>query len=133
VPVTVFVRHKKWQEFREFVISYAQQQTGGKLYQSIVHPDLADIPYDLQDHNCQDLMEAIKRHLGQKRGVMLDIGANLGFFCPKFEDLGYHCCAIEQDPATFRILEKIRIAENKKFEVINKSIFEAEFIKKHEI
>lgn len=126
VPVMVFVRHKKWQEFREFVFSYAQQQTRGKLYQPIVHPDLADIPFY---HGCQDRLEAIIRHLGKKRGIMLDIGANLGFFCHKFEDLGYHCYAIERDPATFRILEKIKIAENKKFEVINKSIFEVKFIK----
>jgi len=72
---------------------------------------------------------AIKDHLGKKKGVMLDIGANVGFFCHKFEDLGYYCYAIERDPATFRILEKVKIAENKKFEVINKSIFEVEFIK----
>lgn len=129
VPVMIFVRHKKWQEFKEFVLSYAQQQKSGKIYQPIVHPDLADIPYELEDHNCQDLMETIKHHLGQKRGVMLDIGANLGFYCHHFEDLGYHCYAIERDPATFRILEKIKIAENKKFEVINRSIFDVEFVK----
>jgi hypothetical protein len=128
VPVMVFVRHKEWQEFREFVISYAQQK-GGKLYQPIVHPDLADVPYQLQAYNPQDLIEAIKSRLGKKRGIMLDIGANLGFFCHKFEDLGYQCYAIEQDPAIFQILEKIRIAENKKFQAINKSIFEVEFIK----
>ena len=125
VPVMVFVRHKKWQEFREFVISYAQQREG-KLYQPIVHSDLADIPFH---HICQDRLEAIILHLGKKRGVMLDIGANSGFFCHKFEDLGYQCYAIEQNPAAFRILEKIKIAENKKFEAINKSIFEVDFIK----
>jgi hypothetical protein len=129
VPVTVFVRHKEWQEFREFVFSYAQQQTKGKLCQPIVHPDLADVPYDLDALNCPDLMKAIKHHLGKERGIMLDIGANLGFFCHKFEDLGYHCYAVEQDPPTFRILEKIKIAENKKFEAINRSIFEVEFVK----
>jgi 2-polyprenyl-3-methyl-5-hydroxy-6-metoxy-1,4-benzoquinol methylase len=131
VPVMVFVRHKKWQEFREFVFSYAKQQRRGRLYQPIVHPDLADIPYyDLEGHNCEDIMKAIKLHLGPEKGVMLDIGANIGFFCHKFEDLGYQCYAVEKDPITFRILEKIKIAENKKFEVINKSIFEIELIKK---
>ena len=125
VPVMVMVRHKKWWEFRKFVISYAQQ-IGGKLYQPIAHPDLADIPFH---HICQDRLEAVIRHLGKKRGRMLDIGANLGFFCHKFEDLGYQCYAIEPDPATFRILKKIKIAENKKFKTINKSIFEVEFIR----
>ena len=130
VPVMVFVRHKKWQEFRQFVVSYARQQRRGRLYQPIIHPDLADIPYyNLEGHNCENIMKAIQLHLEPREGVMLDIGANLGFFCHKFEDLGYQCYAIEIDPVTFRILEKIRIAENKKFETINKSIFEVEFIK----
>lgn len=133
VPVMVFVRHKEWQKFREFVVSYAKQQKRGRLYQPIVHPDLADIPYyDLEGHNCEDIMRAIKLHLGPEKGVMLDIGANIGFFCHKFEDLGYHCYAVESDPVTLRILEKIKIAENKKFEVINKSIFDLEFMKKTE-
>lgn len=128
VPVMVFARHKKWQEFREFVFSYAKD-IGGKLYQPIVHPDLADVPYALQDHDCHDLMGEITHHLGQNRGAVLDIGANLGFFCHKFEDLGYRCYAVERDPVTFRVLEKVKIAENKKFEVINKSIFDVDFIK----
>jgi 2-polyprenyl-3-methyl-5-hydroxy-6-metoxy-1,4-benzoquinol methylase len=126
VPVMVFVRHKKWQEFRNYVISYAQKQPRAKLYQPIVHPDLSDIPYDLEDHNCQDLMEAIQHHLGKNKGTLLDIGANVGYFCHKFEDLGYHCFAVEQDLASFEILRKIRTAEGKKFEVINKSIFDVD-------
>jgi 2-polyprenyl-3-methyl-5-hydroxy-6-metoxy-1,4-benzoquinol methylase len=131
VPIMVFVRHKEWQKFREFVVSYAKQQKRGRLYQAIVHPDLADIPYyDLEGHNCEDIMRAIKLHLGPEKGVMLDIGANIGFFCHKFEDLGYHCYAVESEPIVFRILERMKIAENKKFEVINKSIFDVELIRK---
>jgi 2-polyprenyl-3-methyl-5-hydroxy-6-metoxy-1,4-benzoquinol methylase len=133
VPVMVFVRHKKWQDFRDFVVSYAKQQKRGRLYQPIVHPDLADIPYyDLEGHKCEDIMKAIKLHLGPRKGVMLDVGANIGFFCHKFEDLGYQCYAVEKDPITFRILEKIKIAEKKKFETINKSIFDVEFIRNME-
>jgi len=131
VPVMVFVRHKEWQAFRKYVFSYAQEG-GGKLYQPIVHPDLADIPYDQYAHNYQDLMAAIEHHLGKKTGVMLDLGANQGFFCHKFEDLGYRCYAVENDPVVFRILQKVKIAENKKFRAINKSIFDVEFIKKME-
>lgn len=129
IPVMVFVRHKKWVEFRKFVIQYAKQQPKGKLYQPLCHPDLEDIPYE-ESHDWVGLMEVIKRHLGKKRGIMLDIGANLGFFCHKFEDLGYKCYAVESDPVAFRILEKVKIAENKKFEAINKSIFDVEFVKK---
>jgi len=128
VPVTVFVRHKKWQEFRDFVISYAQHQKEGMLYQPIIHPDLADIPHATETHDYSGLMVAIKQHLGKESGVMLDIGANVGYFCHKFEDLGYKCYAVEQDSIVFQILKKIRTAENKKFEAINKSIFNVGFI-----
>lgn len=130
VPVMVFVRHKKWQDFREFVISYSKRQPTHKLYQPIVHPDLADIPYDRDAHDCEDLMKSIEHHLGKSKGVMLDVGANLGFFCHKFEDLGYQCYAVEKDIAAFQILERIRIAENKRFTAINRSIFEVELVRK---
>jgi len=125
IPVMVFVRHKEWQRYREFLISYAQEQRG-KVYQPLVHPDLADIPFH---HNCSDRFEAIVPHLGNKRGIMMDIGANTGFFCHKFEDLGYECYAIEYSPEIAQIAEKIKIAENKTFKIINKSVFELELNK----
>jgi 2-polyprenyl-3-methyl-5-hydroxy-6-metoxy-1,4-benzoquinol methylase len=132
VPVRVFVRHKEWNAFRQFVISYTQNSCHlkkGKLYQPIVHPDLADVPYDLTDHDCEDLMQAISQHLGQKEGTMLDLGANIGYFCHKFEDLGYRCFAVETDPATIKILKRIKVAEKKKFEIITTSILELTFSK----
>ena len=126
IPVMVLVRHKKWQDFREYIYSYVQDH-GGKLYQPIIHPDLSDIP---SYHKSSDRFKAISSHLGKKRGVMLDIGAYLGYFCHKFEDLGYQCYAIEYSPELVQIAEKIKIAENKKFKIINKSVFELEFYKK---
>jgi len=130
VPVMVFVRHKKWQEFRESVVYYAKHNrcAKGTLCQPIVHPDLADIPCECE-RDFFEVQAAISNHLGRRTGTMLDIGANLGFFCHKFEDLGYECYAIENDPATIEIMEKIRIAEGKNFKIINKSIFEADFVK----
>ena len=129
VPVMVFVRHKKWQDFKKYVVSYSKLEKTGKLYQPIVHPDLADVPYDLDAHDCHNLMKVLEGHLNKPRGLMLDIGANIGYFCHRFEDLGYQCYAVEKDPAVFQILERIKIAENKKFETINKSIFDVGFIK----
>jgi hypothetical protein len=129
VPVMVFARHKKWQDFREYVLSYTKQQKKGNLYQPIVHPDLSDIPYDVYAHDPYDLMDVITTHLSKKGGTMLDIGANIGFYCHKFEDLGYHCYAVENDSALVPILEKIRIAEKKKFIVVNQSILNVKFPK----
>lgn len=127
VPVRVFARHKKWQELRKFVINYLQNEDEqGSLYQPIVHPDLQDISVQ-PDNRCQETMDAIESHLTSgKSGTMLDLGAYTGFFCYKFEDLGYQCYAIEKDPNTFRILEEIKDAENKKFVTLNKSVFEVD-------
>jgi SAM-dependent methyltransferase len=125
VPVTVFIRHKEWQAFRDFLFAHARR-LGGQLYQPPVHPDLVDIPHNMEH---EDLWKAIKLHLGKETGVMLDIGANIGFFCHKFEDLGYQCYAIERDPILCQIMKKIKKAENKKFQIIERSVFEVEFIR----
>ena len=132
ISVMVFARHKQWQEFRNFVLLYARQNNG-ELYQPLVHPDLADIPYaEEETHNYSAVMSAIRANLGKEKGVMLDIGCNTGYFCHKFEDLGYECYAVEKDPVCFAILEKVRIAENKKFSCFNMSVLDASFIKDSE-
>jgi len=128
VPVMVFVRHKQWETFRESLLNFAHQDVylNGFLFQPIVHPDFVDFP--TMQNKCQETMDSIRFHLTKKSGTMLDIGANLGFFCHKFEDLGYRCYAVESETNTFRILDRIRDAENKKFIGVNKSIFEADFV-----
>jgi 2-polyprenyl-3-methyl-5-hydroxy-6-metoxy-1,4-benzoquinol methylase len=128
VPVRVFVRHKQWEELRESVLNFMYQDVylRGFLFQPIVHPDFVD--FSTMQNKCQETMDSIKPHLTKKNGTLLDVGANLGFFCHKFEDLGYRCFAVENERNTFRILERIRDAENKTFTVINKSIFEADFL-----
>jgi 2-polyprenyl-3-methyl-5-hydroxy-6-metoxy-1,4-benzoquinol methylase len=128
VPVRVFVRHKQWEELRESILNFMYQDVylRGFLFQPIVHPDFAD--FSTMQNKCQETMDSFKPHLTKKNGTMLDIGANLGFFCHKFEDLGYRCYAVESEINTFRIMVRIRDAENKKFIGINKSIFEVDFV-----
>ena len=128
IPVRVIRRHKQWQKLKEYVFIYVHPNTNMFLYQPIVHPDFAEFP--LQPHNkCLETIQTIKSHLPKNSGKMLDIGANLGFFCHQFENLGYHCYAVENDINKYRILERIKIAENKKFVTLNKSIFEVDFLK----
>ncbi len=129
IPVTVLVRHKNWIDFRTNLLEYSKQQNSKKLYQPPIHPDLDDIPFNQETHDWLHLMEAVEKNLITKKGVMLDIGANLAFFCHKFEDIGFSCIAVETDPITCQMAEKIRIAENKKFKIINKSILDLENLK----
>ncbi len=60
---------------------------------------------------------------------MLDIGANLGYFCRKFEEEGFDCYAVEVNLYYLYFLKKLKKAENKKFKIIPRSIFN---YKKHQ-
>ena len=114
IPVKVLVRHEKWVEFRHSLRTL-------ELYQNPIHPDLQDLPFA---HGCEDRFEKIRPHIVEP-GAMLDVGANLGYFCHKFEDLGFQCFAVETKPATASAADRIRIAEGKHFEIITNDIFAA--------
>ena len=43
IPCQITVRHKKWQYFRDRIISFAYRN-GGKVYAPLLHPDLEHIP-----------------------------------------------------------------------------------------
>jgi len=119
VPVQVIVRHSKWHKFKREVISYAEKNSG-KVYHPITHPDLCNIP---AVHG-EKRFEIIKQNLSFKRGNLLDIGAHWGYFCHKFEEEGFTCYAIENDPTHLYFLKKLKKAESRNFKIINKSILE---------
>ena len=124
VPVKVLVRHKQWMEFRQFLRSLTWAEEGSskpdQLYQNPLHPDLIDMPYA---HSCEDRFAAMRSFIDHSKGALLDIGANLGYFCHRFEELGYSCFAVEELPKLALAADKIRIAEGKAFTVIAKDLF----------
>ena len=125
IPVKIVVRHKEWQKFREYMINYSKE-FGGELYQPTIHPDLSDIPYH---HDCEGRFNAIMKSMNNlSGGKVLDIGAYIGYFCHKFEDMGFKCYAVELFHELSHIMRGIKKAENKNFEIIEKSIFEVEKI-----
>lgn len=120
VPVNVTCRHSAWVEFRNEILTYIQAQQTEKLYRSLTHPDLADIPSNYG----HDTFNIIKQNLSVKTDTLLDIGSNWGYFCHKFEDEGFDCYAVENSPTSIYFLNKLRQAENKKFKVFFGSIFD---------
>jgi len=62
--------------------------------------------------------------LTAKTGSLLDLSANLGYFCHKFEELGFDCTAVGNSERTRYLLKKLRRAGNKQFSIIEKSLFE---------
>ena len=90
-------------------------------YQPIINSGLKDLPF-LKEGEVR--FKIIKENFSAPKGTLLDIGANLGYFCHKFEDEGFDCYAVEANRMLCYFMEKLRRAERKKFKVISQSIFD---------
>lgn len=126
VPVRIAVRHPEWIAYRRSVADRAMGREG-RLYQRAMHPDLETFPYS---HGCDDRFEMIRSRLRSTGGRLLDIGANWGYFCHRFEDLGFDCMAVEDDPEEAFHLRTIRDAMRRSFDICTDSVLSsAEVVK----
>ena len=76
-------------------------------------------------HNSKVIFSIIKNNLGFENGRLLDIGSSLGgYFCHKFEELGFDCYAMEHDPRRIYFMKKLKKYDDLEFKVIDKSIFD---------
>jgi len=121
IPMQITRRHKQWNDFSNEILTYVNRN-GGKVYAPLLHPDLVDIP----SHHSHERFEIMKSNLMIRNGDLLDIGSHWGYFCHKFEDQGFNCFAVETNPLNLYFMEKLKKAEDKKFKIINKSIFDYE-------
>lgn len=119
IPIMVLMRHKDWVDFRNKLKFHAKLQ-GGKLYQPAYHFDLSGIPFT----HSPERFELIKNNTSLSKGKILDIGANLGYFCHCFEQLGFNCYAVEINPQDVYFMRKLRDANGDQFEIIQQSIFD---------
>ncbi|MFW9971846.1 MAG: class I SAM-dependent methyltransferase [Candidatus Odinarchaeota archaeon] len=127
IPIQIVVRHPQWIKFCNEFLKF--QAIHGEIYQPLIHPDL-----NLKTAYYSDKrFEIIKNNLDMKSGTVLDIGANLGFFCHNLEDLGFDCYAVEVRPSNVYFMKKLRDIEGKKFKIINKSIFDLKITKEFDI
>lgn len=129
VPVQVEKRHYNWARFRKELYLHSQLYPKG-IYQPLLHPDLQKIPHHRKGE--EDRWELIKKNLPFTKGTVLDIGSNLGYFCHKFEELGFECYAVEKNYKYLYFLKKLRVIEHKKFKVLSKSVFDIK-TKKYDI
>lgn len=126
VPIRIIARHPQWNRFRKEICALA---LGKRLYQPITHPDLSDMP---AEHRSIDRFNIIRENLSVKQGKLLDIGAQFGYFCHKFEELGFECYAVENSLEAVYFLKKLKRAENRRFKIVAQSILEWEDAKKLE-
>ena len=117
VPVNITVRHSEWEKFVNEVEDYIQKNNG-KVLAPLTHIGLQHISVPRTDER----FEIIRRSIGERNSTLLDIGARWGYFCHRFEESGFHCTAVENDPENLYFLEKLRRAESKEFEVITEPI-----------
>ncbi|NHJ20077.1 MAG: methyltransferase domain-containing protein [Candidatus Lokiarchaeota archaeon] len=117
VDVEVVIRHPQWKSFSTEFLKF--QSIHGELYQPLIHPDLS-----FKSSYTDERFLIIRENLTIEPGSLLDIGANLGYFCHKFEDLGFDCYAVEIRPSNVHFMKKLRDIEGKTFKIINKSIFD---------
>jgi hypothetical protein len=129
IPVRIAVRHADWIKFRNELLSYGRHDASSKSkkpYQPVTHPDLTDLP---ATHKSDYRFQLISDNLSARSGRLLDIGANLGYFCHRFEELGFDCYAVENHPSTAYFLQRLARAENRNFKVITESVFDAQEVR----
>jgi 2-polyprenyl-3-methyl-5-hydroxy-6-metoxy-1,4-benzoquinol methylase len=129
VPVQLEKRHYNWARFRKELYLHSQLYPKG-IYQPLLHPDLEKIPHHRKGE--EDRWALINKNLPFIKGTVLDIGSNLGYFCHKFEELGFECYALEKNYKYLYFLKKLRDFEHKKFKVLSKSVFDIK-TKKYDI
>lgn len=120
IPVTIAARHPEWVKFKREILNFALHQSNRKLYAPALHPDLESIPA----YHSNKRFELIRRNLISKTGKMLDIGCHWGYFCHRFEELGFECTGVEIETENFYFLERLKRACNRKFHIVNQSIFD---------
>ncbi|MFW9823797.1 MAG: class I SAM-dependent methyltransferase [Candidatus Thorarchaeota archaeon] len=128
VPVKIIYRHPQWKKIYNAFLKF--KTIHGGIYQPLIHPDLN---LEIYDSNSEKRFKIMRDNLDSNAGTLLDIGANLGFFCHKFEDIGFECYAVEVRPSNVYFMTKLRDIENKKFKIINKSIFDLKEPREYDI
>ena len=119
MPAKITVRHVDWIKLRKEICLYAEQH-GGQIYHHIFHPDLQDIAYV----HGNERVELMQKHLPISKGDMLDIGAHWGHFSHFFEKVGFSCYAVESNPKAVYFMQKLHRAQNRRFQIIQESIFD---------
>jgi len=122
IPIVINKRHKEWMEFRTNIKFYFRNHQHKNQLKVLTHPDLRNISFK----KGKIPFKVIKENVSFSKGTLLDIGANLGFFCLKFEDEGFLCYAMEENQILLQLLKKLKSVENRKFKIIPGSIFNFE-------
>lgn len=121
VPVKIVVRHVEWINFVNELCLYAKS-TDGKLPQPVKHPDLMSIPVVKE---CEIIFEMIRRAMKSRQGRLFDVGACLGYYADRFEEVGFACDAVEFRKEEKYFLKKLKRAQGMAFNLIEDSVMKS--------
>lgn len=120
IPMNIIFRHKLWMKSRKKYEVLALGR-GTKAYQPSLHPDLCHIP---AQQGSVERFEIIQANLSSQSGRLLDLGANLGYFCILFENEGFDCVAVENSPRFAYCIKLLKRSLCKNFMVITDSLLD---------
>lgn len=124
IPAKIAYRHIRWMKFKKRYEQLAIGR-GSKAYQPSLHPDLHYIP---SQQGSVERLNTINKNLSVTGGLLLDLGANLGFFCIQFENEGFDCIAVENSPRFVYCLKGLKRALNKNYSIISDSLLDSKEI-----
>jgi hypothetical protein len=131
IPVKVNIRHKEWENFRREILKETSRRKG-LVYQPLLHPDLWFFKPKHDDSRFKMMCNDINTS-NYVAGSLIDIGSEWGYHCHKFEEIGYKCTAVERNMRPLYFMRKLKTSLNRKFDIIDKSIFDIEGVIEYDV
>jgi len=122
VPVRVVRRHEEWEAFKKQIREYASSRKG-RVYQTIDHPDLIDIPAH-HGFGRADMIASALVGFPTKETKLLDIGTHWGGMAQQMRKLGFQVTGVESNKRCANIARTLSIATESGFDVWHGSIFD---------
>ena len=107
IPARVAFRHVQWAAFRRSIEVYARKH-GGRVPQPLLHPDLDNIP---AWRDCRSEFAWVRRALVSRQGTLVDLTPEWGYFCHRFEQVGFACTAVvdgTEDSGSCALIDRLK-------------------------
>jgi hypothetical protein len=113
IPARVAFRHSEWMVTRRRIEMYTRMH-GGVAPQPILHPDLDNIP---ASRDCAAEFAWLTGALQSRAGSLIDLTPRWGYYCHRFELLGFTCTAVMDGTEDDWYLRTLRRAEACTFDI----------------
>lgn len=119
VPVKVYVRHKLWEDYRDYIFTMCNNFWKGKTYQPLPHPDFDELVPMWSDER----YKIIKSNKFEDSKSIVDIGSLFGHICYRSELDGMDATAVENDKTFLGVMKHLKSSYDMKFRVFDDNVF----------